>query len=245
MFGFDRNQQGVLHLTWIAFFLTFLAWFNMAPFNTTLEHHAGLSADQIRILMVCNVALTIPARIVIGALVDQHGPKIVFVCLLGFSGLISLYFAQCTRFNEFLTARLLMGIAGAGFVVGIKMIAEWFPPEKMGTAQGLYAGWGNFGAAAAAFALPPIAVWFEPATGWRVATAFSGVLCLVWAWVYHRHAKEIPERATQFPVTLEKTIEVTSYRDLVLQVLLFLPLYGALGVFVWKLSHPSDRKSVV
>ncbi|MCF8723708.1 NNP family nitrate/nitrite transporter-like MFS transporter [Nitrospina gracilis] len=239
MFGFDRNQQGVLHLTWIAFFLTFLAWFNMAPFNTTLEHHAGLSADQIRILMVCNVALTIPARIVIGALVDQHGPKIVFVCLLVFSGAVSLYFAQCTRFNEFVAARLLMGVAGAGFVVGIKMIAEWFPPEKMGTAQGIYAGWGNFGAAAAAFTLPPIAAAFDPATGWRVATAFSGVLCLVWAWVYHRQAKEIPERATQFPVTLEKTIEVTSYRDLVLQVLLFLPLYGALGVFVWKLSHPS------
>lgn len=239
MFGFDREQQGILHLTWIAFFLTFLAWFNMAPFNTTLEHHVGLSADQIRILMVCNVALTIPARIVIGALVDQHGPKIVFVYLLLFAGAVSLYFAQCSRFGEFLVARLLMGIVGAGFVVGIKMIAEWFPPEKMGTAQGLYAGWGNFGAAAAAFSLPPLAMFFSPDMGWRIATGFSGVLCLIWAAVYHRHAVEVPERATQFPVTLEKTIEVTSYRDLVLQIFLFLPLYGALGVFVWKLSDPA------
>ena len=60
------------------------------------------------------------------------------------------------------------------------MIAEWFPPERMGTAQGIYAGWGNFGAAAAAFSLPVIALGFPPETGWRMATAFSGLLCLVW-----------------------------------------------------------------
>lgn len=238
MFGFDRNQQAILHLTWIAFFLTFLAWFNMAPFNTTLQEQVGLTADQVRILMICNVALTIPARIIIGALVDRHGPKIVFIGLLVFAGGVSLYFALATRFVEFLIARLLMGIVGAGFVVGIKMIAEWFPPGKMGTAQGLYAGWGNFGAAAAAFSLPPIAALFAPEIGWRAATAFSGVLCLIWAWVYHRYADEIPERAAQFPVSLEKTVEVTSFADLVLQVILFVPLYGALGVFVWKLSGP-------
>lgn len=238
MFGFDRNQQAILHLTWIAFFLTFLAWFNMAPFNTTLEQQVGLSPDQIRILMICNVALTIPARIIIGALVDRHGPKIVFIHLLVFAGAVSLYFAQADRFTELLIARLLMGIVGAGFVVGIKMIAEWFPPEKMGTAQGLYAGWGNFGAAAAAFSLPPVAALFDPDVGWRVATGFSGVLCFLWAWVYHRFAREVPERAALFPVSLEKTVEVTSYTDLVLQGILFVPLYGALAVFVWKLSGP-------
>lgn len=54
MFGFDRKQQAILHLTWIAFFLTFLAWFNMAPFNTTLQQQVGLTADQVRILMICN-----------------------------------------------------------------------------------------------------------------------------------------------------------------------------------------------
>ena len=236
MFEFSRDQQAILHLTWIAFFLTFVSWFNMAPFNTTLQAVAGLSPDQIKLLMICNVALTIPARIVIGSLVDRSGPKRVFTGLLIFTGAVSLYFSIATSFSEFLIARLLMGCAGAGFVVGIKMIAEWFPPNRMGTAQGIYAGWGNFGAAAALFALPPIAALFSPELGWRIATAFSGVLCLVWAAVYHHWAQEIPGRAEEFPVGLENSIEVTSKKDLTLQILLMTPLYTAIGFLVWKLA---------
>ncbi len=47
-------------------------------------------------------------------------------------------------------SRLLLGVVGAGFVVGIRMVSEWFPPAELGTAEGVYGGWGNFGAAAAA-----------------------------------------------------------------------------------------------
>ena len=236
MFDFNRDQKAILHLTWIAFFLTFVSWFNMAPFNTTLQAVAGLTSDQVKLLMICNVALTIPARIVIGSLVDRSGPKKVFTGLLIFTGAVSIYFSLSTSFGEFLISRLLMGCAGAGFVVGIKMIAEWFPPSNMGTAQGIYAGWGNFGAAAALFMLPPIATLFSPEMGWRVATAFSGILCFMWAGVYHLWAREVPGRAKEFPVSLENTIEVTSKKDLALQILLMLPLYTAIGYLIWKLG---------
>jgi len=237
MFGFNGKQKSVLHLTWVAFFLTFVAWFNMAPFHTAMMKFAGLSLDQIHILMIANVALTIPARILIGALVDSYGPKNVFCGLLLFAAGVCLYFALATDFTGFLIARLLMGIVGAGFVVGIKMVAEWFSPEKMGIAQGIYAGWGNFGAAAAAFSLPVIALLFPEETGWRMATAFSGLLCFIWAGVYWKYAEEVPDRGRNFKVNLIHSIEVTSRRDLVLQVGLLVPIYGALLVFIWKLTH--------
>ena len=91
MFEFNRDQQAILHLTWIAFFLTFVSWFNMAPFNTTLQAVVGLTSDQIKLLMICNVALTIPARIVIGSLVDRYGPKRVFTGLLVFAGVVIVF----------------------------------------------------------------------------------------------------------------------------------------------------------
>jgi NNP family nitrate/nitrite transporter-like MFS transporter len=238
MFGFTGKQKSALHLTWVAFFLTFVAWFNMAPFHSAMMKFAGLSEDQIHILMIANVALTIPARILIGALVDGYGPRKVFSCLLLFASGVCFYFALATDFTGFLIARLLMGIVGAGFVVGIKMVAEWFPPKKMGIAQGIYAGWGNFGAAAAAFSLPVIALLFSEETGWRVATAFPGLLCLLWAGVYWKYAEEIPERGRNFKVSLIHSIEVTSRRDMFLQIGLLLPIYGALLVFIWKLTHP-------
>jgi NNP family nitrate/nitrite transporter-like MFS transporter len=140
MLKFDARQNHILHLSWLAFFFSFVAWFNMAPFNTTLIRTVGLSQEQINILMLCNVSLTIPARILIGILVDHFGARKVFSYLLIFSAGVCFYFASGESFEDFLIARLLMGIVGAGFVVGIKMISEWFPPEKTGLAQGVYAG---------------------------------------------------------------------------------------------------------
>ena len=185
-------------------------------------------------------SLTIPARIVIGSLADWLGPRkrvfcgLAAVCILP----CAMYFSLAEPvFTDFLSRPAVDGhCAGGGFVVGIKMIAEWFPPDRMGTAQGIYAGWGNFGAAAALFALPPIAALFSQELGWRVATAFSGLLCLVWAGVYHRWAREVPGRSREFPVSLENTIEVSSKKDLVLQILLMIPLYSAIGLLIWKLA---------
>jgi MFS transporter, NNP family, nitrate/nitrite transporter len=250
MLDFSKTQWRTLHLTWIAFFLTFVAWFNMAPFNTTLIHALGLSTTEINILMICNVALTIPARIIIGFWVDKYGSQIVFTSLLFFAALVCFGFALSHGFTSLLVTRLLMGIAGGGFVVGIKMIAEWFPPGKMGTAQGIYAGWGNFGSAFAVFSLPLIALPFSEDMGWRVATGFSGLSCLIWAGVYYKFCPDAPGKGQDFPVDMHGVIKVVSYRDLILQIIMLLPIYGALALFVWKLSgHPfsliSDSLSIV
>jgi len=240
MAGEKGNPQTILHLTWVAFFLIFVAWFNMAPFNTTLIATMGLTAGQVDILMICNIALTIPARIIIGGLVDHYGPRITFVWLLIFSGLVCFQFALADEFEDFLVARLLMSVVGAGFVVGIKMIADWFPPHKMGLAQGVYAGWGNFGAAAAIFGLPCVALFFPPDTGWRVAAACSGAACLAWAAVYFRCARDAPQKPNYKKIQLSGVIEVTSKKDVCLQTLLWLPVYGAISAFVWKLSGQPD-----
>lgn len=238
MFGFNRQQVTILHLSWIAFFLTFVSWFNLAPFNTTLIATMGLTEGQMRVLMIANVALTIPARILIGPLVDALGPKRVFVGVLLFTGGVCFLFAMSRTFNDLLVSRLLMGMSGAGFVVGIKMIAEWFPREKMGTAQGLYAGWGNFGAAAAAFTLPLLASFYSPDMGWRAAATLCGACCLLWAAVYHSFARDVPDNTNGFELGLDHAIEVTSYRDLVLQILIMIPVFTALGLLVFKLATP-------
>ena len=239
MLKFDARQNHILHLSWLAFFFSFVAWFNMAPFNTTLIRTVGLSQEQINILMLCNVSLTIPARILIGIMVDHFGPRKVFSYLLIFSAGVCFYFASGESFEDFLIARLLMGIVGAGFVVGIKMISEWFPPEKMGLAQGIYAGWGNFGAAAAVFTLPIIASFFPEKIGWRYAVVFSGILCAIWGIVYFIFAKELSEKSNTFRTGFEHNIEVTNKKDIFLQILFLIPIYGAMATLAWKLSGHS------
>lgn len=179
----------MLNLSWIAFFLTFLVWFNLAPFMTTLREEFGLSKGQLTVLMVANLALTIPARIVVGYLTDRFGPRRTFAILLWGCALPVLWCAFARSFSELLVARVLISVVGAGFVVGIRMMREWYPPSKIGMAEGIYAGWGNFGSAAGSFALPILAAW---GLGWRGAVALTAVLCATWGLVYWRWAVDSP-----------------------------------------------------
>ena len=119
-----QGRYRTLHLTWFAFFLTFVVWFNLAPLATTVRADLGLEIGQIRTVAICNVALTIPARVLIGMLLDKFGPRITYSTLLVFSVIPCLLFASAQDFNQLVVARLLLSIVGAGFVIGIRMVAE-------------------------------------------------------------------------------------------------------------------------
>ena len=80
-----QGRYRTLHLTWFAFFLTFVVWFNLAPLATTVKADLGLTLGQIRTVAICNVALTIPARVLIGMLLDKFGPRKTYSSLLIFS----------------------------------------------------------------------------------------------------------------------------------------------------------------
>jgi NNP family nitrate/nitrite transporter-like MFS transporter len=43
-------------------------------------------------------------------------------------------------------------------VIGIRLVSEWFPAREVGIAEGIYGGWGNFGAAVASMSLPALAL---------------------------------------------------------------------------------------
>ena len=89
----------------------------------------------------------------------------------------TVFFAFGTTATQLFVARLVMSSVGASFVVGIHMTALWFKPRDIGFAEGFYAGWGNFGSAAAAMTIPTVALGvFGGDDGWRYAVAMSGVI---------------------------------------------------------------------
>ena len=70
-----RGPYKILNLAWMAFFLTFVVWFSYAPFATTIAKDLSLSPGQAKTITLCNLALTIPARIIIGMVLDRFGPR--------------------------------------------------------------------------------------------------------------------------------------------------------------------------
>lgn len=225
-----------LHLTWFAFFLSFVVWFNMAPLMAYMRDALQLTNQQVKLLLILNVALTIPARIVIGMLVDRYGPRIIYSMLLAISSILCLLFAFADSFGAMATIRFLLGFVGAGFVIGIRLVAEWFPAKQVGTAEGIYGGWGNFGSAAAAMTLPTVALWFGGDDGWRWALAATGVVALVYSFIFYFSVSNNPKGTTYFRPKQMGAMEVTSKGDFYLYCLMSAPLYLTLALLNWKMS---------
>jgi len=199
----------------------------------------GLSDQQIKTLLILNVALTIPARIIIGMLVDSFGPKRIYSFLLMVSALLCFGFAAAQNFEQLAFMRFLLGFSGAGFVIGIRMISEWYPARQAGIAQGIYGGWGNVGSAGAAISLPTIALLFGGDDGWRYAVACTGVLAFVYSFIYYFSTTDTPKGSTYFKPKKSGALEISSKTDFVLYLIMNIPMYAALAVLTWKLS-PSN-----
>jgi len=243
LIDFSKERIRTLHFTWIAFFVTFYVWFNMAPLATTmLENIDWLTKEHIKILAICNVALTIPARIVVGALIDRYGPRVVFSSLMIVMAIPAFLFTFGNTFTQLLISRLILGSIGAGFVIGIRMVAQWFPPKMVGRAEGFYAGWGNFGSAWAALTLPWIAIhFFGGENGWRYALAINAGVLLVYGIAYYFLVKDVPKEGATKAYHFKKAkktqpMTVTSYRDLVQYLLWSFPLVGAMAILAWKIG---------
>ncbi len=230
------GRAKILHMTWFAFFVTFLVWFSHAPLLAVIQETMGLTDQQIKTLLILNVALTIPARIITGMLVDVYGPRKTYsVMLLATAGLCFL-FALSTTFEMLALARFLMGFVGAGFVIGIRMISEWYPAKQLGLAEGLYKGMGNVGSAVAAVTLPTLALMFGGDDGWRYATAITGVIALVFAGIYYMNVTDTPEGSTYFKPNKSGGLELTSKRDFFFCLFMNIPMFAALAVLTWKVT---------
>jgi NNP family nitrate/nitrite transporter-like MFS transporter len=225
-----------LHFSWFAFFLTFVLWFNHPPLLAYIRETLQMSDAQIRALLTLNVALTIPARILVGIVVDRFGPRAVFSALLVVGALFCFGFAAAQTFEQLALARFAMGFVGAGFVIGIRLVGEWFPARQVGLAEGIYGGWGNFGAAAASLLLPSVALLFGKEQGWRWAIAATGVAALAYAFVFYAKVRNTPRGSTYFKPRRTGGLEVTSRGDFLFCLVMNLPLYAALAVLAWNLS---------
>ncbi len=230
-----------LHLGWFAFFVSFMVWFAHAPLMPFIREALQLTDLQAKILLTLNVALTIPARIVVGMLVDRYGPRIMFATILVIGGLVSILFALAQNYEQLALMRFLSGFVGAGFVVGIRLIAEWFPARQTGIAQGVYGGWGNFGSAGAAFLLPIIAKSIGGEDGWRYAVIVSGIIAIIYGLVYYWKVRNTPKGSTYFKPKKTGALEITSGFDLALYIIMNIPMYAALAMLTYKLS-PAGMK---
>jgi len=148
---------------WLHFEVSFMVWLLVGALSIAISEEFGLSAFQKGVLVGIPLLGGALLRIVIGPLGDRAGAKSVGLAILGLEALaLMLGWQWGTNFSEMLIVGLLLGIAGASFVIALPLASQAYPPAHQGLAMGV-AAVGNSGVLLAAIFAPRLAVMF----GWH------------------------------------------------------------------------------
>jgi NNP family nitrate/nitrite transporter-like MFS transporter len=198
LFSFATPPMRAFHLTWMAFFVCFFAWFACAPLMPVIKGEFGLSLAQIANINIAAVAITILVRLIVGPMCDRFGPRKTYTGLLLLGAIPVLGVALSQSYESFLFFRLGIGAVGASFVITQYHTSVMFAPNVVGTANAAAAGWGNSGGGAAQALMPllmaaVIMLGVSETIGWRVALLVPGVMMLIMAFVYYRYTQDCPQ----------------------------------------------------
>jgi len=133
------------------------------------EFHVGASElGSIAALFFYAYALL---QIPVGLTVDRYGPQRPLVVAVGVAAFGSLLFASATGAGSAGLARLVIGAGAAfSFIASLKLVGNWFAPERFATLAGLTNTAGMIGAAGGG---APLAL-LVAAIGWRGSLGLLG-----------------------------------------------------------------------
>ena len=197
-FNFTLPQMRAFHMTWVAFFLCFVGWFAIAPLSAVIQKDLNLTDAQLANTVIASVAITILARLIIGAVCDRFGPRKTYTWLMIIGAIPIMAVGLATDYTTFLLGRLAIGAIGASFVVTQFHTTQMFATNCVGAANATAAGWGNMGAGATNMLMPAIFggfVYFgcSEHLSWRLALIVPSVLMIASGIAYWYLTQDCPQ----------------------------------------------------
>jgi NNP family nitrate/nitrite transporter-like MFS transporter len=199
LFSLATPNMRAFHMTWIAFFLCFFAWFGIAPLMAVVRTELELTREQIGWCIIGSVAVTIFARLLVGWLCDRIGPRLTYTWLLLLGSIPVMGIGLAHDFTTFLLFRVLIGAIGASFVITQYHTSRMFAANCVGTANATSAGWGNLGGGVTQLVMPLLFAFFvgtiglATATSWRLSMLAVGILCALTGVAYYFFTQDTPE----------------------------------------------------
>jgi NNP family nitrate/nitrite transporter-like MFS transporter len=188
-------QMKSFHTTWLMFFVCFFGWFGLAPLMPTIRENLHLTKPQVGNLVIVSVSSTIIARLIIGKLCDNWGPRKTAIRLLLVGSLPVFLVGLSKDYTTFLLFRAAIGIIGASFVITQFHTSIMFASNIKGTANAVAGGWGNLGGGVTNMVMPIIfativGMGYTKGEAWRYAMIVPGVMMLIVAFLYYRYTKD-------------------------------------------------------
>ena len=173
------------------FDVSFMVWVLLGALGAYVAKDLELSSFQKGLMVAVPPLGGSAFRLILGPLADRVGMKRTGLASMALTLLPLAWGALAGgTYVQVLGIGLLLGIAGASFVVALPLVSRWYPPEHQGLALGI-AGAGNSGTIIATLAAPRLA----EHVGWHAVFGLAAIpVCLVWV-AFLVLAKEPPRPA--------------------------------------------------
>ena len=179
-----RPGRLALGLATISFLLSFAAWGLVGGLASVFTATYGLTASATALLVAVPVLLGSLARLPMGMLTDRFGGRAMFTLLMGLSAVAAWLVPLTGSYRSLLAAAFFLGLAGSSFAIGAAFVSRWTPPDRQGTALGIY-GLGTLGQSLAVFGGPVVASAF----GWPAVFRGTSVMLVGWAVIFFALAR--------------------------------------------------------
>lgn len=214
--AFSRTgEEGrALWMSTVAFTVCFAVWTIFSIIGIRIKDELGLSEAEFGLLVGTPILTGSLARIFLGIATDRYGGRLVFTVNMLAASVATVLLVFAHTYVGMLLAALGVGLAGGSFAVGVAYVSRFYPPERQGTALGIF-GAGNVGAAVTKFVAPFVLVawgWHAVALVWAAALALMGLV--FWFTtsddpvLVERHASGIAPKAVWLELTPLKDARV-------------------------------------
>jgi NNP family nitrate/nitrite transporter-like MFS transporter len=177
----------------LSFACCFAVFGSVSAMMPILREQLGLSSVQVSIAVAVPVLLGSLGRLPLGMATDRYGGRKVFILTMIASIIPAGLLGFIQEYWQLLLCGFFAGISLASFAVGVSFVSRWYPPEKQGTALGVY-GAGNIGQSLAAYGSPLVAGAF----GYRWGFWTFAILLTLWLMVFMVIAKDAgPPKASR------------------------------------------------
>ncbi len=181
----------MLAMATIGFALNFWAWALISPLGPLFRQEGTLgelSEGDVALLVAVPVIVGSLGRILVGALTDRYGGRLMFPVISGITivPILFIAFFALESYALLLVGGFFLGIAGTAFAVGVPFVNAWFPPERRGLAVGVF-GAGMGGTAISALTTVKLYENVGPRTPFLITAAALAVYAVA-AWLVMRDA---------------------------------------------------------
>lgn len=138
-----------LGLATVGFAVNFWAWALISPLGPMFRDSGALGdlgESDVALLVAVPVLVGSLGRIVVGAMTDRFGGRVMFptISALTIVPVLFIAFVALESYLLLLVGGFFLGVAGTVFAVGVPFVNAWFPPERRGLAIGIFgAGMGG------------------------------------------------------------------------------------------------------